>query len=107
MSSDYAPDKWIMAKMTHDGESIYKVFGSWYGGWAGSDSWKLSSGVTKIIEHDSYYEVHNVSGSVYECGKNNVGTSAYSSSVWNNFLKKQEAGNYKLEEVDIQDVRLP
>ncbi len=105
--SDYAPDLWIMAKMTHDKETIYKVFGSWYGGWAGSDSWKLSSGVTKIIEHENHYEVHNVSGSIYDCGKQNIGMSGYASGVWKNFLRKQEDGKYKLEEIDIKDVQLP
>ena len=62
--SDYSPDRWqVVSLVNEEGERIDKVFGSWYGGYAGSDSWKLSSGITKVVEHDKHYEVHNVSGS--------------------------------------------
>jgi hypothetical protein len=104
--SDYTPDLWVIAKMSQDNDTVCKVFGSWYGGYMGSDSWQLSSGITKIVEHDDRYEIHNVSGSIYDCYKNSFGMSSYSLSVWNSFVKKQETGNYTIEQIDIKDVEV-
>ena len=42
------PDKWVVLKIEHEGNIIYKVFASWYGGYLGSDSWKLNSGIKDI-----------------------------------------------------------
>ena len=39
----YTPDGWIVVEFrTNDGEVNRKVMASWYGGYGGSDSWKLS-----------------------------------------------------------------
>ena len=67
---------------------MYKVFGNWYGGYLGSDEWRISSGVTKVVEHDKHYEVHNHSGSVYTCYKNSKGMSAYGAGVLQNWQKQ-------------------
>ncbi len=49
--SDYTPDKWLMVKLTNkNNEFHYRIFACWYGGYLGSDSWKLNSGVTKMTE---------------------------------------------------------
>lgn len=81
--STYTPDLWVIVEIkNHDSdEAIQKVFASWYGGYAGGDSWKLSSGVTGIIERDTHYEIHNHSGSIYNCGKNSHGMSGYAAGV--------------------------
>ena len=73
MMSDrtYTPDGWIVVEFrTNDGEVNRKVMASWYGGYLGSDRWKLSSGITETIEHEDHYDFINHSGSVYKCGKN-------------------------------------
>ena len=108
--SEYTPDRWIILEMEQaDGEGpICKVFGNWYGGYAGSDSWKLSSGITKIVEHEDRYEIHNVSGSIYECYKNAYGTNFYGSSVLNQFYKQAEESNGKvtIKEVAVSGVKV-
>jgi hypothetical protein len=104
--SDYNPDKWQIVSLVHDGERIDKVFGSWYGGYAGSDSWKLSSGITKVVEHDTHYEVHNVSGSIYNCGKESEGMSMYAYGVFKRFEAQQEEGKYTITKIDIKDVQV-
>lgn len=92
----YAPDCWIIVSLIdEDGERTDKVFGNWYGGFGGSDSWKLSSGITKVVELEDMYEVHNVSGSLYLCYKSCEGMSGYGSSVMNSFMKQAEESNGK------------
>jgi hypothetical protein len=87
--SDYTPDRWILIRVeSKEGEILYKVFGNWYGGYLGSDEWRISSGVTKVVEHDKHYEVHNHSGSVYTCYKNSKGMSAYGAGVFQNWQKQ-------------------
>ena len=67
-------------------DKIRKVLGSWYGGYTDGDSWRFSSGITNILEHDKYYEIHNHSGSVYTCYKNVEGMSRYTQSIFENYL---------------------
>lgn len=85
---NYTPDKWVIVKLTYDNDVIYKVLGSWYGGFTSGDSWRLSSGVTYVEDKDKYYNIHNESGSVYECYKDNEGMSSYTSTVYER-LKKE------------------
>lgn len=86
--SDYTPDKWLIIKITHGSDTHYRVFAVWYGGWAGSDSWKLNSGITKVTQDDNFYYFEGSSGSVYQCHKNTYGSNMYGSSVLNNMIEK-------------------
>lgn len=85
---EYNPDKWVMLKFNHNGEVIYKVLASWYGGFATGDSWKLNSGVTKIEEDGQLYRFHGSSGSVYQCHKATYGMSGYTMGVLSSFQKQ-------------------
>lgn len=94
----YHPDKWVVVKDNRNGD--HRVMGSWYGGYLSGDSWRLSSGVTAVVDKENHYEVHNYSGSVYVCGKGDEGVSAYASSVlsqYEDFLARQEHGEKVLE----------
>lgn len=84
---EYNPDRWVMLKFNYHGEVIYKILGSWYGGYANGDSWKLNSGVTKIEEDGQTYLFHGSSGSVYRCHKNAYGMNGYTSGVYASFKK--------------------
>ena len=107
--SDYTPDRWIILELDYqDSEGpICKVFGNWYGSYLGGESWKLSSGITKIVEHDDHYEIHNVSGSIYNCFKHGYGTSGYGSGILNSFYKQAEesAGKITIKEIAVNAVR--
>lgn len=101
-NTTYTPDGWIVVEFrTNDGEVNRKVMASWYGGYLGSDRWKLSSGITETIEHEDHYEFINHSGSVYKCGKNSFGLNGYASSVLESF-KKDIAGHGSIEVIDIR-----
>jgi hypothetical protein len=85
--SEYHPDKWVVVKITgHDYPTCYKVFACWYGGYAGSDSWKLNSGITKATLDAYVYSFEGSSGSVYVCHKDWYGTNMYGHGVLNNMI---------------------
>ena len=101
--SEYTPDLWVIVEInSKEHGKIRKMLGSWYGGFAGSDEWRFSSGITEVIEHDNHYEIHNHSGSIYTCYKNSVGMSGYTFIVFNDYKKKLEESNTgTMEIVDI------
>lgn len=86
--SDYFPDRWVVIKVTAPDVKLYRVFACWYGGYAGSDSWKINSGITKadLIANSYHFEGH--SGSVYVCHKESYGYNFYGGSVLNGFIEK-------------------
>lgn len=64
------PEQWVVIKINSADEIIYKVFGTWRGGYATSDCWKLNSGITHTEETEDYYDFVGYSGSTYRCHKN-------------------------------------
>ena len=87
--SEYIPDRWVVVKITgNDVPPIHKVFACWFGGYAGSDSWKLNSGITKATLEGFVYSFEGSSGSVYECHKDCYGTNMYGMSVLQNMIDK-------------------
>lgn len=98
----YIPHKWVVVEIkTNDGEVNRKVMASWYGGYLGSDSWKLSSGITETVEHEDHYEFINHSGSVYKCGKVSFGLSGYAYGVLES-LRRDINGHGSIEVIDIR-----
>lgn len=63
------PDSWVILKINHDGNILYKVLASFYGGYGGSDSWRLNSGITKVVDDEDKWLFYGVSGSCYVCSK--------------------------------------
>ena len=86
--SEYTPDKWVVIEIDYDGDKFQKILSSWYGGWAGSDSWRLSSGITEVVELEDSYIIRNESGSIYTCYKERYGMSFYSMSMLESFKKQ-------------------
>lgn len=80
----YVPDKWVIIKTDVDGLH-YRVLASWYGGYTSSDSWRMSSGITSIVETETDYEITNESGSVYYCKKIRLGMSGHTLTVFDNY----------------------
>ena len=86
--SEYTPDKWVVIEIAMDNTKIQRILSSWYGGWAGSDSWRLSSGVTEVEELEDSYIIKNESGSVYTCYKRRYGMSSYTAGILEDFKKQ-------------------
>ena len=100
MSEVYTPDVWVIVKFSgkdvNDGEPLYKVLAGWYGGFTNGDSWKLNSGITRIVIHEKHYSIEGYSGSVYECHKESERMSGIMGSTYQHFV-----GQAKDSEEDI------
>lgn len=81
------PHKHQVVKITSKGETFFRVLGSWYGGFAGSDSWRMSSVIQGVEDAGTHYIVRNHSGSIYICGKNNEGMSMLAESIYSGYVK--------------------
>ena len=86
--SEYTPDKWVVIEITMEDTVVQRILSSWYGGWAGSDSWRLSSGITEVEELEDSYIIRNESGSVYTCYKGRYGMSSYAMGILESFKKQ-------------------
>ena len=97
--NEYTPDRWSALKFTYNDKVTYKILGSWYGGYLGSDSWKLNSGVTSVKVDGDVLLFGGSSGSVYRCYKNAYGMSGFASSVYAGFCEDIIKGGpeYSLE----------
>jgi len=87
MSRTYTPDNWVLVEITSPEGINKKVLAGWGGGYLTGDSWKLSSGVTKIVDVGEAYEIHNHSGSVYICRKSSERMSGYLASIFHSLEK--------------------
>jgi hypothetical protein len=96
--SQYFPDKWVVVKISgSDTPPIHKVFASWYGGYAGSDSWKLNSGITRAMLDGTVYSFDGSSGSIYYCNRESYGLSSYGNSVLSRMINNAAENNVLIE----------
>tara|TARA_B110000503_G_scaffold129655_1_gene202101 strand:- start:191 stop:565 length:375 start_codon:yes stop_codon:yes gene_type:complete len=89
------PDKWVIIEIEQGGylsskpKPLYKVFGSWAGGYLDGDRWKMNSGIVSVEEDDDYYYFIGYSGSCYKCHKKGYGVmTSYSQSILDNIIDK-------------------
>ena len=85
---EFTPDKWVVIEIAMEGTTVQRILSSWYGGWAGSDSWRLSSGITEVEELEDSYIIKNESGSAYTCFKGRYGMSSYAMGILEDFKKQ-------------------
>ena len=95
--SDYSPDRWVIVKIVTATECLYKVFATWSGGYASSDSWQMNSGITHARLVDDRWEFSGYSGSVYSCHKDAYGTNGYGGSVLQGFIDQMPGQGATME----------
>ena len=95
--SEYRPDRWVVVKIVTPKERLYKVFACWSGGYAGSDSWQMNSGITQANLVNNRWEFKGYSGSVYSCHTQAYGTNGYGSNVLQNFIDKMPGQGATME----------
>ncbi len=80
--STYTPDAWVILEMNSaEYGKIRKILAGWYGGYSGSDSWKLSSGNLKEYVDGDFIVFPQESGSVYSCHKDAQRLTGYTSNI--------------------------
>ncbi len=91
----YTPDDWVILRITSEKYgSIDKILCSWCGGYGGSDSWKLSSGIVSHNHFQNYLDFHQESRSVYRCYTNSERMSRYMEQMLNHFRTTIPMGNF-------------
>lgn len=86
--TEYLPDNWVVLKITYQNETVYKVLGGWSGGYLDGDSWRMNSGITRVEDHETYYNFYGYSGSVYKVGKQSYGLRMNNAGVYNQLTEK-------------------
>lgn len=103
--SEYIPDSWRLIKITpKNGEVIYKVLASWYGGYLGSNHWKLSSGCKDFILKEGKYISTQYSGSVYILSKKTEHTSSLIAAQFVAFKRYAEENGASIDWAEIKEV---
>jgi hypothetical protein len=95
--SDHQPDRWLVVKIVTPTQQLYKVFATWSGGYTGSDSWQMNSGITRATLVGDLWEFEGYSGSVYSCHKNAYGTNGYGGNVLQGFIDKMHTQGATME----------
>ena len=93
------PDKWVVIEISDGDNTFRKILSSWYGGYLGSDSWRLSSMIvtTKESENDYYFTTET---SAYVCNKNAIGMNLIASGVLKDLIEKAKLRNTEVKVVD-------
>ena len=94
----YTPDKWQVVKIFgKDIPLTYKVFACWYGGYSGSDSWKMNSGIKSAKKEEGYWLFEGFSGSIYKCFEGNYGTHMYGQGVLDDIIERSKEAGMNVE----------
>jgi hypothetical protein len=95
------PDKWVVIRIIQpDGQSVDKVFASWYGGYLDNDYWRLNSGIDRTEEDQDYYYFYGYSGSCYKCRKGNEGIAGlHNKGIFNTIIDNIEETGVKVEQI--------
>ena len=104
--ADYVPDRWVLVEFQSEKiGKVKKIFGGWYGGYMGSDWWKLSSGVleNQVAGNDESFLSPQESGSTYQVYKNSYGMTGYMGSIWGNWMDALEKSEDKSTKVILME----
>ena len=92
------PERWVILSLPNN---LYKVFGSWAGGYLDGDRWKLNSGISKVEQDENFYYFIGFSGSCYKCDKKGYGTATpYGLGVLNKIIEQGGGKVELMEDVD-------
>lgn len=102
---NYTPDTYQFIHLSSDQDTdvIVKLFAVWVGGYLAGDSWKLNSGVTKIVKEDDVFHVHGYSGSVYTISSEQAPMTSYGSDILSKILDSGARQGIKVELISLED----
>ena len=103
----YRPHIWVIVEIkSPTTEPVQKVLGSWYGGFAYGDSWKLSSGNKSISTTEEGFVIPQESGSIYICNshESTYTTSTYTNGIYTDFEKQLKEVGGTIRILDFKEV---
>ena len=80
MKSEYTPDNWVVFKVKDDPH--YRILAGWSDGYFSGDSWRISSGITRVEKETDSWKFYGSSGSYYEGRMNNYMLRMNTAHVW-------------------------
>ena len=96
----YEPDNWVIVEIEQDnGQPFHKVLGGWSGGYLDGNTWRMNSGIDRVVTDEDHYDIHGYSGSVYRCRKDTEGIRM---NIANILEKLIDTGRVK--QVSIEDI---
>ncbi len=97
------PDKWIVLEISSENHGTFrKILSSWYGGYLGSDSWRLSSVIINCSENEHAYEF-NTETSSYICNKNSLGMNLMARDILKKLIDHSASSNITVKAIDNYD----
>ena len=99
MNNDYYPDNWVVLKITHNYNTLYKVLAGWSGGYTTGDSWRMNSGITRVEDAGKSWKFYGSSGSCYVCHKGQYQLRMNNVGIYNK-LKDDRMTGYHVELMD-------
>jgi hypothetical protein len=105
--STYTPDSWKLVKITSaEYGDVYKVLASWYGGFAGADRWKLSSGVESVSIDGDIITLPQSSGSTYVLHRGAEHMSGIMGGVYHSLREDaKDVAGFSLELITLQQLQ--
>lgn len=102
--SEYSPDCWVVVEIAHKETKVFRILASWFGGFAGANSWKLGSTIEHVIKHKEFFEFKNSSGSTYYCQPSVYKMSMLSASIYNGFCADVAAAGGTIRILDLKEI---
>ena len=90
---EYNADNWVVLKFSGE-DPHYRVLVGWSGGYITGNSWRLSSGITKVEEDESFFYFYGSGGSRYRCYREAYMLRMNTAPAW---AKLQELHGDKVE----------
>jgi len=100
--SNYTPDNWVVLKIDLEEQEtpLYKILAGWSGGYLSGDTWRMSSGITRVEEDDHAFYFYGSSGSVYECNKSGYGLRMNDAHIWEKIRQHRDGVELMDENTD-------
>jgi hypothetical protein len=103
--SIYHPDYWRIVELKGSDvpDTYHRILAGWSSSYLHGASWKLSSGITKIVQEENHYDIHNHSGSIYRCVKGREQLSSYTQNILESY-RKDNSEKIAMEIVSLESI---
>jgi len=83
----YQPDNWVVIKIKGD-DPHYRILVGWSGGYTTGSSWRMNSGIVRVVEDEHSFYFYGATGSCYSCGKESYCLRMNNSYIWDQLQER-------------------